>query len=70
MAIKELINVFPFNYSVAKDTVFYAGMVLARGTDGLVVKANRATRVFHNSSVVRRPEGTQGRDHPATCRAT
>lgn len=49
MAIKELINVFPFNYSVAKNTVFYAGMVLARGTDGLVLKANRAT-VAHQSS--------------------
>ena len=43
MAIKELINVFPFNYPVAKNTTFYSGMVLARGTDGNVVKANRAT---------------------------
>ena len=41
MAIRELINVFPFNYSVAKDTTFYAGMVLARGTDGNVLKADR-----------------------------
>jgi len=49
MAIKELINVFPFNYPVAKATTFYAGMVLARGTDGNVVPANRAT-VAHQSS--------------------
>lgn len=49
MAIKELINVFPFNYPVAKDTTFYSGMVLARDTDGLVLKANRAT-VAHQSS--------------------
>ena len=49
MAIKELINVFPFNYPVAKATTFYAGMVLARGTDGNVVVANRAT-VAHQSS--------------------
>lgn len=49
MAIKELINVFPFNYPVAQATTFYAGMVLARGTDGNVVKANRAT-VAHQSS--------------------
>ena len=49
MAIKELINVFPFNYPVDKSTAFYSGMVLARGTDGLVVKANRAT-VAHQSA--------------------
>jgi hypothetical protein len=49
MAIKELINVFPFNYPVAKATTFYAGMVLARGTDGNVVVANRAT-VAHQSA--------------------
>jgi len=49
MAIKELINVFPFNYPVAKATTFYAGMVLARGTDGNVVPANRAT-VAHQSA--------------------
>ena len=49
MAIKELINVFPFNYPVAKDTTFYSGMVLARDSDGLVLKANRAT-VAHQSS--------------------
>jgi hypothetical protein len=49
MAIKELINVFPFNYPVAKATTFYAGMVLARGTDGNVVAANRAT-VAHQSA--------------------
>jgi hypothetical protein len=52
MAIKELINVFPFNYSVAKDTVFYAGMVLARGTDGLVVKANRATTAHQSVAAI------------------
>lgn len=52
MAIKELINVFPFNYSVAKDTVFYAGMVLARGTDGLVLKANRATTAHQSSAAI------------------
>ena len=52
MAIKELINVFPFNYSVAKDTVFYAGMVLARGTDGLVLKANRATTAHQASAAI------------------
>jgi len=49
MAIKELINVFQFNYPVAKATTFYAGMVLARGTDGNVVPANRAT-VAHQSA--------------------
>ena len=49
MAIKELINVFPFNYPVAKATTFYSGMVLARGTSGEVVKANRAT-VAHQSA--------------------
>lgn len=49
MAIKELINVFPFNYPVDKSTAFYSGMALARGTDGLVVKANRAT-VAHQSA--------------------
>lgn len=52
MAIKELINVFPFNYSVAKNTTFYAGMVLARGTDGLVVKANRATAAHQSSAAI------------------
>lgn len=52
MAIKELINVFPFNYPVAKATTFYAGMVLARGTDGNVVKANRATVAHQDAGAI------------------
>lgn len=41
MAIKELLNVLPFNYSVDAATIFYSGMVLARGTTGTVVAADR-----------------------------
>lgn len=52
MAIKELINVFPFNYSVAKNTTFYAGMVLARGTDGLVLKADRSNQDHQQSNFI------------------
>src|SRR6266700_2084224 len=43
MAIRELLSVLQSNADVSKSTTFIAGMVLVKDSDGLAIKADRAS---------------------------